>query len=151
MKKKDRIVGLILMIIGISLALLTFIQIPSSASGSDPGARAFPLIGSIGLFICGLGVSINAKDKAIESFLDKAGWRRTAELCIAFALYVIVLKYVGFVIASPIFIFTATSLFEYDARVPIVKRLLFSIVTTAAIWFVFVRVLAVTLPTGIIF
>ena len=95
MAKKDRIVGAIVTLLGVLFIVLTFILIPDKAKGDDPGPRLFPLIGSVGMVIFGIGMFFDAmkragtdQDKPAKQFLDKDGWLRVLKIAVLFVAYI---------------------------------------------------------------
>ncbi len=153
MCKKDRIVGGLVSLIGIFLLLMIFLTIPDKAKGADPGPRLFPMLGSIGMLIFGAGIFFNASKgenaaKEAPVFLPRDGWIRIAKVTVIFVAYTLALKYIGFLIATPVFVFLITTLFAYEKKINIVVRILFSIATAVLIWLIFVKLLSVILPAG---
>lgn len=156
MAKKDRIVGAIVALLGILFVVLTIVMIPNKAKRADPGPRLFPMIGAIGMIVFGIGMFIDAgkkenEGKEAQPFLDKAGWIRIGQISALFVAYTLALKYIGYLISTPVFVFLLVKLFLYDKKLNIVVHVLFSLVSTGIIWFIFMRLLLVLLPSGMIF
>ena len=148
MKKKDRLVGCIIVILGIIISLAA-LQIPDKSSATDPGSRLFPMIGSFGMIIFGTGIFLTAKDKEdYKPAVKKGGWARLAKIVIVFILYTIALKLIGFLISTPFMMYALVALFSYEKKIPVWKNALFSIAVSGVIWFVFVKLLTVMLPAG---
>ncbi|MBS6642430.1 MAG: tripartite tricarboxylate transporter TctB family protein [Clostridiaceae bacterium] len=148
MKKKDRLVGCIIVILGIIISLAA-LQIPDKSSATDPGSRLFPMIGSFGMIIFGSGIFLTAKDKEdFKPAVKKGGWARLAKIVIVFILYTIALKLIGFLISTPFMMYALVALFSYEKKIPVWKNALFSIAVSGVIWFVFVKLLTVMLPAG---
>lgn len=150
MKKKDRLVGIIVVVLGILISIAA-LQIPDKSSATDPGSRLFPLIGSVGMIIFGAGTFFTAKDEdGFKPAVKKEGWARLVKVVIVFILYTIALKLVGFLISTPFMMYALVALFSYEKKIPIWKNALFSVGVSAVIWFVFVKMLTVMLPGGIL-
>ena len=127
MKKKDRLVGCIIVILGIIISLAA-LQIPDKSSATDPGSRLFPMIGSFGMIIFGSGIFLTAKDKEdFKPAVKKGGWARLAKIVIVFILYTIALKLIGFLISTPFMMYALVALFSYEKKIPVWKNALFSI------------------------
>lgn len=148
--KRDRIVGLIIFVVGVIFAVMTAL-ITTPMTKGDPGPKLFPYIGSFGLIICGVGIFLQNMDKSAKPFLEKEGWIKIGELFALFILYIIGMKYIGFLISTPIVLYIITALFAEKKKVSVLKKCIFSIVITASVYLVFEKLLLVMLPAGILF
>ena len=144
-------------IIGIlgGVALGASFQIPAGGN-LGLGADFMPKIVSVILLCCAFGFLIQALRAPKEEPVQKKEKRDpvpTIRFCVAFGLlilYTVLLKPVGFVIMTALYVF-AQSLF----MVPPEKRnFLFSgilaVVSSLLIYFVFAKGLSMTLPAGIL-
>ena len=149
--KKDRLIGLIALVLGIAaLACTMMIQTPvNAASSTEPGPRLFPMIASVLLIVCGLGL-IFQKQKDYEPYLTKEQWIRLGALLAAFILYCAGLHFLGFVAATPIMLFTAMTMFLGGQKLSPVIRVVYSVGVTAVIYVVFVIVLKTNIPLGML-
>ena len=148
--KKDHLVGLLLVILGVA-ALILSLQIPVKGNSTDPGSRLFPVMASVLLLICGVGVVISAGRSTAKVFLLPQGWKK---LGIAFGLmiaYTLALKYVGFVISTLVFLYFAITMLAGEEKVAVWKKLLYSVIVTGLTWYIFQQILSMNLPSGILF
>ncbi len=147
--KQDHLVGGILIALGVA-AIVMSLQIPVKGNSTDPGSRLFPMMASILLTVCGVGVFISAVKSKSQTFLLPAGWKK---LLLAFGtmiLYVVALKYAGFVLSTPVFLFVITTMLADGQKVAIWKKLIYSLAVTALSWYLFQQVLSMSLPSGIL-
>lgn len=150
--KKDRLIGLVSLVLGGIFLALT-LQIPmlaNSSSATEPGPRLFPMIACILLIICGLGL-IFQKQAESETFLTKEQAKRLFILLGAFILYCVGLYFVGFVIMTPILLFVTMSMFAGEKNLSLIVKLVYSVGLTALIYLVFVVFLKTNVPMGLLF
>ena len=147
---KDRMIGIIIMVLGVIWFYLSF-QIKGNAYSSMVGPDIFPKIASGGLILCGAGLIVRKQRPDGEQFLDNEGWLRVLQITVAIALYPVVLQFFGFILASIYMIFTATTLFDVENSLHMVKRGIFATVSTAALYFFFSKELEFILPIGKLF
>ena len=149
--KKDRLIGLISLVLGgIALALTMMIPMPaSSTSASEPGPRLFPMIASVILIVCGLGLTLQ-KQKDYDPYMTKEQVKRLGILFGAFVLYCAGLHFLGFIIATPILLFVTMTMFAGEKKPSLVVRLIYSIGLTAIIYLAFVVALKTNIPTGLL-
>ena len=147
MVKKDHITGIVILLFGIVVLCLAM-SIPVRPQIPDPGSRLFPMIGSIGMIVCGLGIILTASKEKDAPFLTVEGRVRLVKVSALLAAYVFFLKYIGFLIASPVMVYMITTLFAYEKKLAFWKKALFSVVVTLLVWLLFEKVLFVMLPSG---
>lgn len=147
--KKDRLLGTITLILGL-LVIVGAMSLPESNLANDPGPAIFPVFGSL-LIIGGSIAVILQKQKPNKPFLKKEQWKRLWTLFILFALYALGLWLVGFIIATIIILFILSTLFSEEVYTALWKRIVFSVVVTAIVFFLFEKGLSLLLPNGIIF
>lgn len=148
--KKDYLVGGILVLMGI-IAAVSCMQIRVKGGSTDPGSRLFPMLASISLALCGLGVLLSAARSEEKKFLDKNGWKRMGLSFVILVLYVLALKYIGFLISTVVFLFVVVGLLADGKKVAMWSRVLYSVVITVFAWYMFVKVLSMPLPVGVLF
>ncbi len=141
---------MILASIGIVFIILTS-QLPEPKFvTSTVGAKLFPYIASIGLTLCGLGLVIRNK-RAQEPFLTKNGWIRIAKMSVVVIAYPFLLRYCGFIVSSLVLLFGLIWLFDLEKKESILKKIIFTVVTTAVVFVVFKYALQIKLPSGELF
>jgi len=149
--KKDRIVGIISLVLGIAALIGTF-QIPVSvniASSSEPGPRLFPMLASILLVICGIGLLIKTPGEDTV-FLTKEQWKRYGKLFLAFLAYYAGLYLVGFVVSTPIILFVMMTMFAGPKKPSLVIRLLYSVGIALILFLAFEKLFKFPLPSGLL-
>lgn len=147
--KKDRTVGLVSLVVGI-IACIGTLQIKTSAAANfatDPGPRLFPMIASILLMVCGIGLIVK-KQEDEEPFLTAAQWKRLALLAVVFVAYVVGLNFVGFVISTPFMLYATMTMFAGENKLPLWAKLVYSVGVTAVVYLLFVVVFKANIPLG---
>lgn len=148
--KQDYIVGGILIIMGLVSTMLS-LQIVVKTGSTDPGSRLFPLGASLLLMLCGIGVFLTAAKSEKKTFLNAEGWKRLGLSFAIMILYVLALKYIGFLISTPVFLFAVITLLASGQKVAIWKKLIYAAVVTGLAWYVFHGTLSMSLPKGVLF
>lgn len=147
---RSRVTGLLCVIAGLVCAGLSM-QLKPLIQLNEPGPKLFPMIGSIGLAICGVGIFFE-KNREEEPFLTKEGWVRVLQLLGLIFLYVIGIKFVGFIIPMPFFLFfMILALANQGKRPKLIVAGLVAVVVTVAIYLIFTYALKVNLPMGLLF
>lgn len=149
MLNKNRICGLFLVLIGF-IGWYMVSGFNARLIEGDPGPQLFPMISLIGMIVCGLIIFFQRVPDE-EPYLTKEGWKKTAALFGVFIVYVLLLKYFGYIISTLGVLFVITSMFSKGKNVSIVKRIIFTVIITLSVYVLFVRVLRVMLPTGVWF
>ena len=158
---KDKISGIIILLTGIIWMLLTT-QVKGNAFSTVIGPELFPNIASGGLILCGLGLILRREKRKEKEesedtggdnndkkpFFSREGWIRVTKLSLALIAYPFILDYLGFIIASVYLLFITTTLFDLEKKLPLVKRIIFSVIVTAAAFLFFAYVLNLMLPSG---
>lgn len=147
---KNRTCGILLVIFGVIFAMVSF-GFNSTIDSSDPGPKLFPLIGCGGMIICGIGIFFQKSAEKWPVFLEKTGWKKLGLQIALLIAYVFCIKWIGFLISTPVILFIFTTLYDMEHKVSILKRVVYSLLVTAAIYLVFVKVLLVMLPSGNLF
>ncbi len=150
MEVKSRLVGVVLVAIGAVMGILSM-QIEVKGGSNDPGSRLFPLLACGLIILCGLVVILFAKKIETKPFVDQKGWGRIAVFMGVMVLYTLALKYIGFLISTPFFLFGCTGMLAGGRKTSLVGRILYSVAITAVCWFVFGRLLNMSLPAGKLF
>lgn len=148
--KKDHLVGILLVILGI-IALILSMQIPVKSNSTDPGSRLFPVMASVLLTVCGAGVLISAGKSTDKKFLSAQGWKKIGMAFGVMIAYTLALKYIGFLLSTLVFLYVVVTMLAGDEKVAVWKKILYSVVVTGLTWVIFQRVLSMNLPTGILF
>ncbi len=148
--KKDYLVGGILTLMGVAAALMSM-QVRVKTGSTDPGSRLFPMMASVSLTLCGIGVLASAAKSQEKTFLSGEGWKRIGISFGILILYILLLKYIGFLISTPVFLFAVTGMLAGEKKAAMWGRIVYSLVITGLTWYTFVKVLSMPLPKGVIF
>lgn len=143
---RDKGTGIISIVIGLLVAVMAH-ALPVAKVQGDVGPSFFPYITAGLLIICGAGLLIQKRTQA-PPFLTKAQWKRFCVLVGVYLGYLLLLWSVGFLIATPICLFTTSSLFAQGKNVALWKRLLFSLLLTAMLYILFYTLMGLKLPVG---
>ena len=142
---KNRITSLVAIIFGISIGIATF-QLDTSIVRNDIGPKVFPCISSALLVLCGIGLFFQ-KPKDEPAFFTKAQFKRLCIIVLVLIAYCASMFCFGFLVPSAIFLFITSTMFSTN-KVSLWKRVLFSVVLTVSIYFLFTEVLVMKLPVG---
>lgn len=143
---KDRVTGLIAVLLGCAVAAGTSV-LPQSSMAGDIGPKAFPYISAGILILCGGGLCITGK-KQSESYYTK---EQTGRLLMIFGVvlcYVVIMYYLGYTIATLVGLYVLCTMFGRGKNIPLWKRLAFSLILTIILYVVFTKVFAIPLPAG---
>ncbi|MBQ9196107.1 MAG: tripartite tricarboxylate transporter TctB family protein [Clostridia bacterium] len=152
--KRDQITGFALVVLGIIFFVLIS-QFKKPITAEYPGPKLMPGIGALGLVICGLGVFVKGckQKNADKIILTKAGLLRIVITFAALCLYILGMKYLGFLIVTPFLVFGLTTYFAKASKVEtkLWVRIVFALAVTAVIWAMYVPLFGMDLPVGELF
>jgi putative tricarboxylic transport membrane protein len=149
----DAITGLLLVLI--SIAIFSYSTTFPKLFGMQFGAGFWPQLLSVLLAICGASLifsGIRARTTGTAWLELDAWWKQpgtfatVALVPVAILFYIFASDDLGFIICSLIIIFVLAYRFGLSLK----KALLLSVVTTASMHFVFVEILQVALPWGLL-
>ncbi|PNV63680.1 hypothetical protein C0033_03260 [Clostridium sp. chh4-2] len=143
---KDRVTGLIALVLGCAVAAAAAVLPPSTMAG-DIGPKAFPYISAGILILCGGGLFITGGKKS-PVYYTKEQLGRLAMIFGVVLCYVIVMHYLGYRIATVAALYILCTMFSRGKDIHLWKRLAFSIILTAVLYFVFTKMFAIPLPGG---
>ena len=153
MRVNDAITGLLLVLI--SIAIFLYSNTFPKLFGMQFGAGFWPQLLSVLLALCGLSLifsGIRARATGV-AWLELDKWWKQSGTFLTVAMvpgailfYIYASDYLGFIICSLIIIFVLAYRFGLTLK----KALILSVVTTASMHFVFVEVLQVALPWGLL-
>lgn len=153
MRVNDAVTGLLLVLI--SIAIFSYSTTFPKLFGMQFGAGFWPQLLSVLLAICGASlVFTGIRERAagvpwleLDEWWKQSGTFLTVAIVPASILfYIYASDYLGFIISSLIIIFVLAYRFGLTLKM----ALLLSVVTTASMHFVFVEVLQVALPWGLL-
>ena len=152
--KRDQITGLVLVALGIIFFILIS-QFKKPITAQYPGPKLMPGIAALGLIICGAGIFVNGcrQQEADKPVLSKAGLLRMLISFAALWLYILGLKYLGFLIVTPFLVYGLTTYFAVasKAQTKLWVRIVFAIGVTLVIWLMYVQLFGMELPVGELF
>lgn len=148
---KDKVIAAVCMVVGVAF-LAASMQLPSTNLVNDPGPKVFPTIGAVIVIISSAAILLKRYETAPKAYYTKEQWKKAGIMVSLFLLYLVLLWLAGFVIATPVVLLLTSYMFtDEGVKVAPWKRILFAIVVTVAIYLVFVKVLVMLLPAGLIF
>ena len=146
---RDRISALISIIIGTVFLpfALKVRQNTAFANKNDPGSRFMPIIACAVLIVAGIGLLLSAPKEQKRFFTNKQ-WK---DLLIGLGcaiLYVFVMNFTGFLSATTVFLFVMCTLFLHGKKMALWKRIVYAVIVSGGIYFLFTNILGMRLPTG---
>ena len=152
--KRDQVTGLALAALGI-LVFVLIGQFSTPLTPEYPGPRLMPGIAAFGLVVCGLGVfagGCRQKDEP-QAPLTGEGLVRVLITFAILCLYILGMKYLGFLVVTPFLVYVLTTYFARKSKADtrLAARILFAVSVTAAIWLMYVKLFDMELPTGLLF
>ncbi len=118
-----------------------------SQSG-DIGPKAFPIGASVALILCAVGKMITEGRGPAVPLFTREGWKRVVMMFAILIGYVFAMHWLGYVISTLIAVPLMVRAMSEGQRLSPVVLIVFSIVTTAVLWFVFEYIIMVPLPFG---
>jgi hypothetical protein len=136
------------------LVIALTMMIPNPSNLQEVGPRAFPLLASIGLIICGIGIffqKVTALDQK-NNFNKAEIIKIIIFMAILFAYY-FVMKFVGYYISTVVFLWLLIRFLKGNLtnKSGVFKDTLITFVITTSLYFMFTRVFLVILPKGQLF
>ncbi|OON87883.1 hypothetical protein BXO88_01525 [Oribacterium sp. C9] len=146
---RDQITGTVILLLG----LFVFVMISTYSvpfRSTYPGPKALPGLAAVGFVICGAGIFLEGcKKKEEKVFLVKEGWIKLTVNIGAIALYILAMQYLGFFIATPVYLYSLSSWYAKGYAEKPVHRIVFSAGVTAVIFLAYQMAFGYQLPTGI--
>ena len=126
------------------------IQLPASGiAEGDPGPKVFPIIAGVLLIICGLGLILK-KHTEEPVFLTTEQWFRLLKLAVTFIVYAVALKFIGFVISTPVLLYVTMTLFDGEKQARTLSKVIYCAAVTAILYLLFVVCFKTNIPTGVL-
>lgn len=124
-------------------------NIKNLASASDPGARLFPYIGEALLAICSICVLLSKSD--VKSGFQKKEWLKLLLVVGCMILYALALKWLGFLISTPVAIIIFIFILKSEEKVKPVVAVVLAITVTVGLYYLFTKGFSILLPQGKVF
>ncbi len=147
---KDRSTGLIALVLGIGVAFLTS-QFPESTMAGDIGPRVFPYISAGLLIICGLGLLVTGGKKEGKPAYTPKELKRLGIIFGVVLLYCVLMAVIGYMPATIAGAFVLSVMFGKNKSIPWYRSLIFSVVLTVAVFYIFEKLFVLPLPRGMFF
>lgn len=141
-------IGILLLCTVVCVAIQRF-QSPVMNITGDPGAKLFPAFGALLMAIGAIGLLFQKKQED-KPFMKKEELKRLLLLATVFIVYAAALYLVGFLAATVIMLWIVMGLMAGDRKLNPVVRILYSILVTVVLYYVFVNVLHFKLPNGLL-
>lgn len=148
---RDRIVGIISVVLGAAVAFLTATRVAASNMPGDPGPRIFPFISAGILILCGLLLAIRKPDKEVKPFLQGVQIKRFLSIIGIIVLYVLLLWAIGFVVPTFAMVLVLCLMFGREEKVAVWKAAIYAAAVTGIIYVAFTVLLHLRLPVGVLF
>lgn len=133
---------------GVVIALSLQLQSLFLSQSGDIGPKAFPIGASVALILCAVGKMLTEGRHQAKPLFDGKGWKRVGIMFAIMIAYLVAMKYAGYLISTLICVPLLVFAMREDRKIKPVPLAIFSVVTTAVLFFVFQYVIMVTLPTG---
>jgi len=148
---KDRIVGMILIVLGALVAVgAKMMKVTMRLSVGDPGPRLFLYLAAVGLMVCGAGIMLSRTPDRKMLSLSGDQWKKFILLFLVLAAYLAGLKVLGFLIATPVMTVALVWILKQNKKGNLLGTCVYAIALTAALYVVFVRILSIVLPKGML-
>ena len=159
MKKKmakDRVLAIILLIIAAFFIWQSF-EIDPRATEGDPGARAFPILGSGVIILCAVILLIKPGPDSKRMDLNKDEKKR---LLIMIGLYFLIIAggiVFGILYILPVVLFIVSYLFskssrpDFSTKKRVIQTLIYTVCLSAALYAIYVLLLDIQIRPGILF
>ncbi|MBQ8934000.1 MAG: tripartite tricarboxylate transporter TctB family protein [Lachnospiraceae bacterium] len=144
---RDRVTGLISVVVGAALAAAT-LMLPASTMRGDVGPKVFPSICAAIFLICGAGMLLQKTEAAAGKQYTSEALKRLGIIAGIVLLYVIAMDLIGFMIPSIAVLFVLCTMFSEDLQIPLWKRLLFAVIVSVVIYYAFEKLMVLRLPRG---
>ena len=116
---------------------------------NDTGPKFFPTLCGIGIILCGIGKFLTSAKSNPKTFLpNKRDYIRLAGLWALLVVYVLSVKYLGYIFSSLVLMFVMTTLLADTKKLNVWHRILFAILMVALTYVLFSYVIEIPLPQG---
>lgn len=152
--KRDQVTGLILMLLGAGVFFMIG-QFKTPITAAYPGPALMPGIAAFGLVVCGAGIFVEGmlSKKEEKPWMSKDAWLRMLVTFVALCLYILAMKFLGFLVVTPFVTFFLVSYFAKKSGYELAawKRIVFAVIVTVVIYGMYVPLFGMSLPSGLLF
>lgn len=121
------------------------------ATAGDVGPRCFPYMACAGIILCGVGIIATCRDDSATSFLSGEELQKACRLIAVLVIYLIAVKYIGFLISTPFVLFVLIHMLKGTNKTALPVSIIFSAAFPCIIYYIFVNLLKIMLPKGVLF
>ena len=150
--KKDLGLGVFCVLAAAFIAYMSF-QLRATGYEGDPGPKMFPLIGSVILAICGIGLIVHPSGES-RQFMTLEQWKSAFALFGIYVGFAVLLWLLGFSVAVPVILFitcyllSGQSLKDATRKARLLRSLIFAVICGALLYLAYIVGLGAKLPTG---
>jgi len=157
---KSYVTGIFFILIGCAIIYGTTL-IKVRLVSNEPGPKFFPMIAAIGIIVFSVLTMIfdggkerreskasEEAGKTIPPYLTKDGWTRMITFFAEMVIFAIGMKYIGYLFTSCIMTFVITWTLKGKKKVSLIFAIIFSLVISCIVYFSFVKIFNIPLPTG---
>lgn len=148
---KDHYLSIFYFVLGVLILFFTSrIRSLFNVDTNDLGPKFFPFLCGIGIILCSVGKFLTAAGKPQKkAFLPhKKDYLRLIGLWVLLVVYVLAVKYVGYIISSLVLMFVMTTLLADTNKLKLWQKVLFAVVMVAMTYCLFSFVIKIPLPQG---
>lgn len=147
---KDHYLSIFYIVLGVLILFFTSrIKSLFTVATNDLGPKFFPFLCGIGIILCGVGKFLtSAKSKAKTFLPNKRDYVRLAGLWVLLVVYVLAVKYLGYIFSSLVLMFVMTTLLADTKKLKVWHRVLFAVLMVALTYGLFSYVIKIPLPQG---
>jgi len=146
MRLGNRIWGILLCAVGIYY-LIEGINLPPAAIGDPLGPLVFPSILGSALIACGVYLAVRPGPRTGQAAFSRGTFPQVLILFVLLLLYSAAIPWLGYLLATVVFVFITAFLMGERSWA---KGAVISVVFSVGIFFLFIRVLTIPLPLGLL-
>jgi putative tricarboxylic transport membrane protein len=146
MRLGNRVWGTILCAVGVYY-LIEGVNLPPAAIGDPLGPLVFPTILGLSMVACGVCLALRPGPRTDQAVLSRRTFPQVLLLFFLLLLYSLAIPWMGYLFSTFIFVFITAFLMGERSWA---KGAAISAVFSAGIFFLFVRVLTIPLPLGLL-
>ena len=148
---KDKVIALICLVFG-AVYMGTALTLPPTNLANDPGPKIFPVLGSGIVMLSSAAILLKRYEGAPKAAYTREQWGKAIQMFAVFVVYAVLLWLVGYLVATPLALFVTSFMFtDEGVKIALWKRILFAVIVTAVLYWIFAKVLIMLLPVGILF
>ena len=144
MRLGNRVWGIILCAVGIYY-LIEGINLPPAAIGDPLGPLVFPSLLGSSMIGCGVYLAVRPGPRTSQPVLSRRAFPQVLILFVLLLLYSAAIPWMGYLLSTFVFVFITAFLMGERSWA---KGAMISVIFSAGIFFLFIRVLTIPLPMG---